>query len=168
MAAPPMPFLLPEIYGQLIVMVMLVYAGPVDAGGRALAPFWQIAKSTGQPTVDMLKPMAYPEIYPPEMEDYHPTVVSHTMFLGKVGKVEGQTILDYLQASDAPMRVAQLRVLGGAMADIPIGDTAFAHRHEPSWSTWLHSILLLKKRESDRIGFQILLPTCSRGVQARM
>jgi hypothetical protein len=40
-----------------------------------------------------------------------------------------ETILDHLQASDAPMRVAQLRVLGGAMARVPVEATAFAHRH---------------------------------------
>src|SRR5438876_56163 len=31
-------------------------------------------------------------------------------------------------ATDAPMRVAQLRVLGGAMARVPVEATAFAHR----------------------------------------
>ena len=39
-----------------------------------------------------------------------------------------QTIIDRLEASDASMRVAQLRVLGGAMARVPAEATAFAHR----------------------------------------
>jgi hypothetical protein len=39
-----------------------------------------------------------------------------------------ETILGYLEDSDAPMRVAQLRVLGGAMARVPNDATAFAHR----------------------------------------
>ena len=33
------------------------------------------------------------------------------------------------------MRVAQLRVLGGAMARVPADATAFAHRDRGSWST---------------------------------
>ena len=37
-------------------------------------------------------------------------------------------IIDRLNASDATMRVAQLRVLGGAMARVPDDATAFAHR----------------------------------------
>jgi hypothetical protein len=37
-------------------------------------------------------------------------------------------IVDSLEASDAPMRVTQLRVLGGAMARVRDGATAFAHR----------------------------------------
>jgi FAD/FMN-containing dehydrogenase len=39
------------------------------------------------------------------------------------------TILRHLEASDAAVRVAQLRVLGGAMARVPAEATAFAHRH---------------------------------------
>jgi len=42
--------------------------------------------------------------------------VARTMFIDTVDRGIAETILEYLQASDAPMRVAQLRVLGGAMA----------------------------------------------------
>jgi Berberine and berberine like len=72
--------------------------------------------------------MPYPEIYPPEEEGFHPTAVSHTMFMDTVDEPVAKTILEYLQASDAPVRVTQLRVLGGAMARVPADATAFAHR----------------------------------------
>jgi FAD/FMN-containing dehydrogenase len=36
--------------------------------------------------------------------------------------------MEFLHASDASMRVAQLRVLGGAMARVPADATAYAHR----------------------------------------
>jgi FAD/FMN-containing dehydrogenase len=75
--------------------------------------------------------MLYPEIYPPDEESYHPTALTHTMFLDAIDRAAAQTILDYLQASNATMRVAQLRVLGGAMARVPVEATAFAHRHSP-------------------------------------
>ena len=39
-----------------------------------------------------------------------------------------ETIVEHLQASDATMRAAQLRVLGGAMARVPAPATTFAHR----------------------------------------
>jgi FAD/FMN-containing dehydrogenase len=39
------------------------------------------------------------------------------------------TILEFLNASDASLRVAQLRVLGGAMGRVPVDATAFAHRN---------------------------------------
>jgi hypothetical protein len=42
-----------------------------------------------------------------------------------------QTILVQLEASDASMRVVQLRPLGGAMARVAPDATAFAHRTSP-------------------------------------
>lgn len=124
MPAPPMPFLPAELHGQLVIFVMLVYAGPVEAGERALAPFRAIAA----PLADLLRPMRYPEMYPPEEDGYHPTAVGHTMFLDHVDRPLAETILSYLQESDAPLRVAQIRALGGAMARVPVEATAFAHR----------------------------------------
>jgi FAD/FMN-containing dehydrogenase len=124
MVAPPMPFVPAEHHGKLIVIAMLVYAGDPDAGQRALAPFRALAT----PLADMLRPMPYPEIYPPEEEGFHPTAVGHTMFMDSVDEPVAKTILEYLQASDAPVRVTQLRVLGGAMARVPADATAFAHR----------------------------------------
>jgi FAD/FMN-containing dehydrogenase len=43
MVAPPMPFLPPEAHGQLVIMALLCYAGEVDEGERALAPFRALA-----------------------------------------------------------------------------------------------------------------------------
>lgn len=124
MPAPPMPFLPPEVHGKLIVMAFMVYAGPVDAGQRVLAPFRALAK----PLADMLRPMSYAEMYLPEDESYHPTAVSTTMFIDRVDRDVARTMIETLEASDAMLRVVQLRVLGGAMARIPVGETAFAHR----------------------------------------
>jgi FAD/FMN-containing dehydrogenase len=124
MPAPPMPFLPAELHGKLIVMAMLVYAGDPEAGERAVAPFRKLAT----PLADLVRPMPYPEIYPPE-EDDHPTAVGRTMFVDSIDRQAAETILDHLQRSDASVRVAQLRVPGGAMARVPADATAFAHRH---------------------------------------
>jgi len=123
MPAPPMPFLPAEHHGQLI-MAMLCYAGPIDAGERAIAPFRALA----EPIADMVKPMRYPEIYPPEQGDYHPVASGRTMFVDTIDRSVAQTIVEYLKASNAQMAVAQIRVLGGAMARVPADATAFAHR----------------------------------------
>jgi FAD/FMN-containing dehydrogenase len=125
MPAPPMPFLPAEQHGRLVVMAMLVHAGQTETGERAIIPFRKLAK----PLADLVRPMPYPEIYPPDEESYHPTAVTHTMFVDAIDRDAAETIVDHLQASDAPMRVAQLRVLGGAMARVPVAATAFAHRH---------------------------------------
>jgi FAD/FMN-containing dehydrogenase len=124
MPAPPLPFLPAEQHGRLVVLAFLVHAGAPEDGERAVAPFRRLAT----PVADLVGPMPYPAIYPPEEEDYHPTAVAHTMFLERVDRDVAATIVEYLQASDATMRVAQLRVLGGAMARVPVEATAFAHR----------------------------------------
>jgi FAD/FMN-containing dehydrogenase len=123
--APPLPFLPAEQHGRLVVLAFLVHAGAPEDGERAVAPFRRLAT----PVADMLRAMPYPAIYPPEEQGFHPTAVGHTMFLERVDHDVAATILDHLQASDATMRAAQLRVLGGAMARVPAEATAFAHRH---------------------------------------
>jgi hypothetical protein len=124
MPAPPMPFVPAEFHGKLIILAMLVYAGDLEPGERAIAPFRALAT----PIADMVRPMRYPEMYPPEDGSYHPTAVGHTMFVDRIDRDVAETIFQYLQASDATMRVAQLRVLGGVMARVPVEATAFAHR----------------------------------------
>jgi FAD/FMN-containing dehydrogenase len=124
MPAPPMPMVPPELHGQLVIMAMLVWAGPVEDGQAAVAPFRALAT----PLADLVAPMPYPGIYPPEDEAFHPTAIGHTMFVDTIDLPTADTILEHLRNSDAPMRVAQLRVLGGAMARVPADATAFAHR----------------------------------------
>jgi len=124
MNCPPMPFLPEGVHGQLVILGMLAYAGDSEAGKRAIAPFRALAT----PLADMVKPMPYPEIYPPEDDSYHPTAVALTMFVDGVDDAVAASIMEHLERSDASMRVAQLRVLGGAMARVPDDATAFAHR----------------------------------------
>jgi FAD/FMN-containing dehydrogenase len=53
------------------------------------------------------------------------------MFVNGIDLEAARTIHEFLSKSDATMRVAQLRALGGAMARVPAGSTAFAHRSKP-------------------------------------
>jgi FAD/FMN-containing dehydrogenase len=125
MPAPPMPFIPADYHGRLIIMAMMVYSGgDVEASQRVVAPFRALA----EPIADMIRPMRYPEIYPPEDGSYHPTAVARTMFINKIDLGAAETIMHHLEASDASVRVAQVRVLGGAMARVPVDATAFAHR----------------------------------------
>jgi len=124
MPAPPLPFVPAEHHGKLVVMAMLVHAGALEAGERAVAPFRALAT----PLADMVRPMPYPEIYPPDEEEYHPVAAGRTMFVDAVDRGAAEAIVDHLRAATAPMAVAQLRALGGAMARVPAEATAFAHR----------------------------------------
>jgi FAD/FMN-containing dehydrogenase len=126
MVAPSEPWLPAEAHGKPIIMGLMVHAGPVEDGERALAPFRALAT----PIADMLKPMPYPEIYRLTENEAGPDhEVAHSMFVDAVDGRAAETIVDHLRASTAPLAVAQLRVLGGAMARVPADATAFAHRH---------------------------------------
>jgi FAD/FMN-containing dehydrogenase len=124
MPAPPMPFLPAEQHGKLIILAFVAFAGATESGERAIAPFRALAK----PIADMVRPMRYREMYMEEDDSMHPTAVGHTMFMDSVERDVAELIVARLNASDAPVRVVQLRVLGGAMARVPDQATAFAHR----------------------------------------
>ena len=124
MPAPPMPFIPQEQHGKLIIMAMMVYAGPAEAGERAVAPIRGLAK----PIADMVKPMKYPQMFEGP-EGPHPAAVAfHSMFIDTIDQRAAETIVGHIQASKASMAVAQLRVLGGAVARVPAEATAYAHR----------------------------------------
>ena len=133
MPVPPLPGVPEEWLGKLGIFALMTYAGDVDAGQKALQPFRDLAKLAGldAPIADMLRPMAYPEMYFPDDADYHPLAVSTNMLLDRCDRPSAQKIMEHLEALDAPMRVAQLRVLGGAMARVRNDATAFAHRASP-------------------------------------
>jgi hypothetical protein len=124
MPCPPMPFIPAEHHGEVVIFGIIVCVGDLAAAERAIAPFRALAA----PLADLVHPIRYPDIYPPEDPDYHPTAVSRNMFIDHVDRPVAALILDQLGASDATMRAAQLRVLGGAIARVPADATAYAHR----------------------------------------
>ena len=127
MNAPPMPFLPEEAVGSIVILGMIGYAGDAEAGERAVAPFRALA----EPLADFVAAGPYSVLFP-EMEggdaDYHPTAAALNMHINRVDRDVAATIVDTLENSDASMRVAQLRVLGGVMARVPSDATAYAHR----------------------------------------
>ena len=125
MPCPPMPFIPEEHHGKLVDPGHARATLARSRTGRRPSPR---SGRSATPLADMVKPMSYPEMYPPEDPDYHPTAIARTMFLDHVDLATARTIVEQLEASDASMRVVQLRVLGGAMARVPVEATAFAHR----------------------------------------
>jgi FAD/FMN-containing dehydrogenase len=124
MPAPEAPFVPPDAVGRLAIFALMVHSGDLEAGLRAIEPFRRIAP----PIADMLGPMSYPDIYPPEDPDYRPTPAQRTMFVNAIDGDDGAAIIRHLESSDSSLRAVQLRVLGGAMARVPMDATAFAHR----------------------------------------
>ena len=130
MTCPPMPFVPAEVHGTMVILALLAYVGDPQAGAAALAPFRALAT----PLADMVRPMPYAEMFPAEegVGEQAPFAAARTLFLDAVdrelaGRILGE-LEDHHRTSGAIMTVAQLRVLGGAMARIPRDATAFAHR----------------------------------------
>ncbi len=135
MPCPPMPMIEESWHGKLVIFAFMCYAGRADTGEEVLRPFRELASVAGleAPIADLVKPGPYTDMYPPEPGgdgEYHPIAVATTLMLDRVDDETAETIMERLEAlPEAEMRVAQLRVLGGAMARVPVDATAFAHRH---------------------------------------
>jgi FAD/FMN-containing dehydrogenase len=125
MTAPPMPFLPEDKVGSIVILGMIGFAGDAEAGERAVAPFRALA----EPLADFVQAGPYSVMFPPAGdEEYHPTAAALNMHVDHVDRDVAATILEFLEKSDATLRAAQLRVLGGAMARVPSDATAYAHR----------------------------------------
>ena len=57
-----MPFVAPEHHGEVVILAMLGWSGDDAAGERAIAPFRGLAG----PLADLVKPMPYLEMFPPD------------------------------------------------------------------------------------------------------
>jgi FAD/FMN-containing dehydrogenase len=129
MPCPPLPFVPADQHGKMVIFATLAWAGDPADGQPVIATFRGLA----EPIADLVRPMSYLELFPPEDPDYHPIAAARTLFLDRVDREIAAQILDALQdhvaTTDAMMVVAQLRVLGGAMARVPSDATAFAHRN---------------------------------------
>jgi FAD/FMN-containing dehydrogenase len=122
--APPMPFLPPEAHGRLVVLALMLYAGPVEDGQRAVAPFRALA----EPLADFVRPMQYHEMFPPEEAPQPVEFTARNLFVDRIHQTRAETIVEQLEAATATMAAAQIRVLGGEAARVPADATAYAHR----------------------------------------
>jgi FAD/FMN-containing dehydrogenase len=130
MPCPPMPMVDEAWHGRLVLFCLMCFAGDAAAGEEALRPFRELSRLAGveKPIADLVRPMTYPEMFPPEDGDYHPLAVSMNLLLDRLDRATAEVIMSRLEASDAAMRAVQIRVMGGAMARVPLDATPFAHR----------------------------------------
>ena len=125
MPAPPLPFLPPAIHGKTVLFSTMAFAGPATDATAALAPFRAIAP----PLADLVGPVPYSSIYMPEEYEQKPAFSVRSRLIDELGESEAAGIIGRIGCSTAPMRLGEIRVLGGAMARVPVSQTAFAHRN---------------------------------------
>ncbi|NJD29362.1 MAG: FAD-binding oxidoreductase [Chloroflexi bacterium] len=145
MPCPPLPFVAPEHHGTTVIFAFLGFAGETEAGQRALAPF----RALTTPHADLTRPMAYPEMYPPE-EGEGPgfAVTGRSLFIDHVDRAAAETIVAAMDRLDAPLRAVQLRVVDGAAARVPADATAYAHRSNRIMAIVVASYASLEERPS--------------------
>jgi FAD/FMN-containing dehydrogenase len=122
---------IPDAYrGRLVVYLSVVWSGPLDAGGAALAPLRALAT----PMSDTIAPQRYPDLFPPDDSDEGSTwaISSRALFLDGMDDEMIDVIERRLTEPGAPGAVLQLRVLGGEMARVPGAATAFGWRDRPA------------------------------------
>ncbi|MFI5621782.1 FAD-binding oxidoreductase [Streptomyces sp. NPDC051567] len=124
MPAQFLPFLPEELHGTPVLMAMLVHAGVGEAAEEAVAPFRALAT----PLADMIEPMPYSGVYPPDEENHRLLAAARNLFVDGIDTDTAALILERLRTSTATLPAVQIRVLGGAMARTPRDATAFAHR----------------------------------------
>ena len=123
--APPLPFVPEELVGGPLLLVLLVHAGPLEKGERAVAPF----RALEAPVADFVRAMPYAEMFAAPAQEPPPRSVVRTFFSDGLDEAAAAELLDRLRASTAQLPAAQIRVLGGAAARVPAEATAFPHRH---------------------------------------
>ena len=126
MRCPPLPFLPPELAGKSIFMCMMAYAGPADEAEAVLAPFRALAT----PYADLIGPGAYSSLYVPHDPDQRLAFGVRSRLVDHFGLEEAQVVIETVNKSTALVTLGEIRVLGGAMARVPVDATAFAHRRD--------------------------------------
>jgi FAD/FMN-containing dehydrogenase len=164
MRAPPMPFLPPNLHGQVVFMCMMAFAGSPEAARAALAPFRALAT----PYADLVGPAPYSSLYMPEDPSAPaPSFAVRSRLTDTFGVEEAQLLIDRVSQSDAMLPLGEIRVLGGAMARVPADATAFAHRNAryqvsfiavldnpadvPGQANWAQSGIEAIRRGEDRV-----------------
>jgi FAD/FMN-containing dehydrogenase len=125
MHAPSAPFVPPERVGELVLSILVCWAGGVDEGGRALAPLRALAA----PVADTVSLIPYPAMYAITADYATPFGRPlRSTFADKLSDQALDAALAAMRQTTSPFSLVEFRGLGGAMARVGSDKTAFAHR----------------------------------------
>lgn len=125
MPAPPLPIIPAEWHFKPALVILVAYAGDLEAGQKAVAPLRELA----EPVAELLVPMPYAGLYEFTAEGarrHHGKVKSG--FMDGLSDQAIDAIVTNVETAFDPFAIVQIRALGGAMARIPNQATAFGHR----------------------------------------
>ena len=125
MAAPPAPFIPPDLQGKPVVGIAIVYGGDFEEGNRVVDPL----RKLGTPLVDVVGPMPYPAIFQftDDASVYGIRQYTRSVMVDTADEALISALLAN-GAADVPSEHAlfQVRILGGAMRRGDASGAAFA------------------------------------------
>src|SRR3954447_18558778 len=127
--APPAPFIPEEWHGKRVVIVPGVYAGSIEDGEKAMRPLREL----GEPIADLMGPLPYVAMQ--SLLDPLWAPGAHNYF--KAGWLRGlddraiETIVAHHRNISSPKSEIHVHHMGGAVARVPAGATAFGDRSAP-------------------------------------
>ncbi len=124
--APPLPFLDPVWHGRPVVILALCWCGDIAAGEREIAEL----RAQGRPIADHMG--SFPYVQWQQMQDpgapagrchYWKTLNFESLSEGTLNELAAAT-----QTLPTPLSEIHVQHMGGAVARVPVEDSAFGHR----------------------------------------
>ena len=126
---PPLPVFPETLRGRSFVMVRGVHAGPA-AQGEALLQHWRAWQA---PEIDDFRAMPFSQVAAVSNDPVDPLPgLSSGAWLADLSDEVSETLVRYTLPRQGPPPIvfAEVRHVGGAMADVGADSAAFSHRHE--------------------------------------
>jgi FAD/FMN-containing dehydrogenase len=124
--APPLPFLPTEVHGSKIVIVAGAYAGAPDEGVDTVAALRRL----GEPIVDLMGPMPYTALQSLVDPLFGPGARNYFTagYLPSVPDDVIEELVRFHGPSSSPSSEIHVHHLGGAVARVPVDQSAYANR----------------------------------------
>ncbi len=127
--APPLPVIPEEWHGKKVAAFVAVSAGPVDEGESLVREL----RSVAEPIADLLGPMPY-NVIQTLLDPLWPKGINAYFKATNLSRLDDDLIDrlgDIHLAAPGPQCEIHVHQMGGAVARVPDGDTAFAERSMP-------------------------------------
>lgn len=128
---PRAEFLPGQFHGRPVVTAIICHSGNPDEAAAALAPF----RAAGRVIVDNIGVGPYPALFALAADQAGTRTVRRTGFLDSISEGDANSALELVAAAPTEVAVVNLRPMGGAIARVDTGATAFAHRDRGAIAT---------------------------------
>jgi hypothetical protein len=132
--APPAPPFPPELQGQRVAVVGIAWSGDLAEGERLLAPL----RAALPPALDLVQPMPYVALQAmlDETAPHGLRYYDKLHYLTDVSDGYIDSLVEAFESVPTPQSHVVTGWMGGAVARVPQGATAFGHRSAPA-TAWV-------------------------------